>query len=112
MTRPAESGLRVAVFGATGALGREVVAVLEERTFPVRDLALVASDRSLPPEERFQAHLKLAELPRNSAKVRLRNRCLVTGRPRGVYRKFQLNRITLRELASVGQIPGMVKSSW
>ncbi|MGF1592805.1 MAG: 30S ribosomal protein S14 [Kiloniellaceae bacterium] len=75
-------------------------------------LKAVASDRTLPPEERFQAHLKLAELPRNSAKVRIRNRCQVTGRPRGVYRKFKLCRITMRELASVGQIPGMVKSSW
>ncbi|MEQ8353902.1 MAG: 30S ribosomal protein S14 [Kiloniellaceae bacterium] len=75
-------------------------------------LKQVARDRTLPPEERFQASLKLAELPRNSAKVRLRNRCQVTGRPRGVYRKFKLSRITLRELASVGQIPGMVKSSW
>jgi small subunit ribosomal protein S14 len=75
-------------------------------------LKLVARDRTLPPEERFQAYLKLAELPRNSTKGRLRNRCQVTGRPRGVYRKFKLSRITLRELASVGQIPGMVKSSW
>jgi small subunit ribosomal protein S14 len=75
-------------------------------------LKQVARDRTLPPEERFQAYLKLAELPRNSTKGRLRNRCQVTGRPRGVYRKFQLSRITLRELASVGQIPGMVKSSW
>ena len=75
-------------------------------------LKQVARDRTLPPEERFQAYLKLAELPRNSAKERLRNRCQVTGRPRGVYRKFKLSRITLRDLASVGQIPGMVKSSW
>jgi len=75
-------------------------------------LKAVAGNRALPPEERFQAYLKLAELPRNSAKVRLRNRCQVTGRPRGVYRKFKLCRITMRELASVGQIPGMVKSSW
>ena len=75
-------------------------------------LKQVARDRTLPPEERFQAYLKLAELPRNSSKGRLRYRCQVTGRPRGVYRKFQLSRITLRDLASVGQIPGMVKSSW
>ena len=75
-------------------------------------LKAIATDRDLPPEERFQAYLKLAELPRNSAKIRLRNRCQVTGRPRGVYRKFELCRITMRELASVGQIPGMVKSSW
>ena len=75
-------------------------------------LKAIARDRTLPPEERFQAYLKLAELPRNSTKGRLRNRCQVTGRPRGVYRKFKLSRITLRDLASVGQIPGMVKSSW
>ncbi len=72
----------------------------------------VAKDRSLPPEERFQAYLKLAKLPRNSAKNRVRNRCEVSGRPRAYYRKFKLSRIALRDLASVGQIPGMVKSSW
>lgn len=75
-------------------------------------LLAVARDRSLPPEERFQAYLKLAELPRNSAPTRVRNRCELTGRPRGYYRKFQLSRIALRELASVGQVPGVVKSSW
>ena len=75
-------------------------------------LKAIARDRTLPPEERFQAYLKLAELPRNSTRGRLRNRCQVTGRPRGVYRKFKLSRISLRDLASVGQIPGMVKSSW
>jgi small subunit ribosomal protein S14 len=72
----------------------------------------VARDRSLPPEERFQAYLKLAELPRNSSKVRIRNRCELTGRPRGYYRKFGLSRIALRELASEGQVPGVVKASW
>jgi small subunit ribosomal protein S14 len=72
----------------------------------------VATDRSLPPEERFQAYLKLAKMPRNSAKSRIRNRCEISGRPRGYYRKFKLSRIALRDLASVGQIPGMVKSSW
>ena len=75
-------------------------------------LKAVANDRSLSPEERFQAHLKLAELPRNGAKIRIRNRCELSGRPRGVYRKFKLSRIALRDLASIGQIPGMVKSSW
>ena len=75
-------------------------------------LRAVARDRSLPPEERFQAFLKLAELPRNSAANRVRNRCEVTGRPRGYYRKFRLSRIAVRELGSVGQIPGMIKSSW
>ena len=75
-------------------------------------LLAIARDRSLPPEERFQAYIKLAELPRNSAPTRVRNRCELTGRPRGYYRKFQLSRIALRELASVGQVPGVVKSSW
>ena len=72
----------------------------------------IADNRDLPMEERFQARLKLAKLPRNSAKVRVQNRCEVTGRPRGVYRKFKMSRIALRELASTGQVPGMVKSSW
>ncbi len=71
-----------------------------------------ANDKSLPPEERFAARLKMAELPRNGAAVRVRNRCELTGRPRAVYRKLKLSRIALRELASAGQIPGMVKSSW
>lgn len=69
-------------------------------------------DMSLPPEERFQAHLDLAKLPRNSSHTRVRNRCEITGRSRGYYRKFRLSRIALRELALSGQVPGMVKSSW
>lgn len=75
-------------------------------------LKAIARDRSLPPEERFQAYLKLAEMPRNAAPTRVRNRCELTGRPRAYYRKFRLSRIALRDLASIGQIPGMVKSSW
>ncbi len=75
-------------------------------------LRKIAADDSLPMEERFTARLKLAQLPRNSSPVRLRLRCQLTGRPRGNYRKFKLSRIALRELASTGQIPGMVKSSW
>jgi len=75
-------------------------------------LKAIACDRSLPPEERFAARLKLAELPRNSSPNRLRNRCVASGRPRAFYRKFKLSRIALRELASSGQIPGMVKASW
>ena len=69
-------------------------------------------DKETSMEERFTAVMKLAELPRNSAKVRQRNRCELTGRPRAVYRKFKLCRIKLRDLASAGQIPGMTKSSW
>ncbi|MBP2302277.1 30S ribosomal protein S14 [Azospirillum picis] len=75
-------------------------------------LKAIANDKTLPQEEQFAARLKLAELPRNSSKVRIRNRCEMTGRPRAFYRKFKLSRVTLRELASTGQIPGMVKSSW
>lgn len=72
----------------------------------------VANDMSLAPEERFAARLKLAELPRNSSPTRVRNRCELTGRSRGNYRKLKMCRIKLRELASYGMIPGMVKSSW
>ena len=75
-------------------------------------LKTVAGDRNLPAEERFAARLKLAELPRNSSPTRIRNRCEQTGRPRGYYRKLKMSRIALRDLASQGQIPGMVKSSW
>jgi small subunit ribosomal protein S14 len=76
------------------------------------ELKRVARDQSLSLEERFQARLKLAELPRNAAAVRVRNRCEVTGRPRGYYRKLKVSRIALRELGSAGLIPGLVKSSW
>jgi len=75
-------------------------------------LKAIANDKELPIEERFQAGLKLSEMPRNGAKIRLRNRCEVTGRPRGYYRKFKMSRIALRELGSAGQVPGLVKSSW
>ncbi|MFQ5784072.1 MAG: 30S ribosomal protein S14 [Alphaproteobacteria bacterium] len=75
-------------------------------------LKVLANDESLPQEERFAARLRLAKLPRNSSKVRLRNRCALSGRPRGYYRKFGISRIALRALASTGQIPGVVKSSW
>ena len=71
-----------------------------------------ARNESLPMEERFKARLKLAKLPRNSSPTRLHNRCEVTGRPRSYYRKLRMSRIALRDLASKGQIPGMVKSSW
>ncbi len=75
-------------------------------------LKAIAKDQSLPMEERFAARLKLAELPRNSSPNRVRNRCEVSGRPRAYYRKLKMSRIALRELASQGLIPGMVKSSW
>ncbi|MCX2560102.1 30S ribosomal protein S14 [Acetobacter farinalis] len=72
----------------------------------------IVMDRSLPVEDRFDASLKLAELPRNGSRVRVRLRCKLTGRSRGNYRKFELCRIALRDLASNGQIPGLVKASW
>jgi small subunit ribosomal protein S14 len=75
-------------------------------------LKALARDREAAPEERFEAQLKLARMPRNSSATRVRNRCALSGRPRGYYRKFGLSRIAVRELASSGQIPGMVKSSW
>ena len=72
----------------------------------------IANDDTLSMEQRFEARLKLAELPRNGAKVRVRNRCEVTGRPRAYYRKLKMSRIALRELGNKGLIPGLVKSSW
>jgi small subunit ribosomal protein S14 len=82
--------------------------------YAARRAALRATvhDRTRAPEERFEATLLLAKLPRNSAKVRVRNRCTLTGRPRGFHRKFGMSRIALRELGSAGQIPGLVKASW
>ncbi|MAZ04524.1 MAG: 30S ribosomal protein S14 [Sneathiella sp.] len=76
------------------------------------ELKAISRNEELPQEERFAARLTLASLPRNSSKTRIRNRCELTGRPRGVYRKLKLSRIGLRDMASNGQIPGMVKSSW
>ncbi len=76
------------------------------------ELKATACDENVAPEERFAARLKLAELPRNSSRVRMRLRCALTGRPRGNYRKFGLSRIAVRDLASNGQIPGMLKASW
>ena len=75
-------------------------------------LKAIANDENLSLEERFDARLKLAEMPRNSSPTRIRNRCELTGRPRGYYRKHKLSRIALRDLGSKGLIPGLVKSSW
>jgi small subunit ribosomal protein S14 len=72
----------------------------------------VARDRKAAPEDVFEANLKLASLPRNSSRTRIRNRCALSGRPRGYYRKFDLGRIAFRELASEGKLPGVRKSSW
>ncbi len=76
------------------------------------ELKAIVMNQELPVEERFEAQMRLAELPRNSSPVRYRNRCELSGRPRGVYRKFRLSRIALRELGGFGEIPGLVKSSW
>ena len=75
-------------------------------------LKKIIKNKKLPLAERFAAQLKIAKLPRNSAKTRIRNRCEITGRPHGVYRKLRISRIALRDLASKGKIPGMTKSSW
>ena len=77
-----------------------------------KELKKIIKNKNLPLEERFNAQLKLAKLPRNSASTRIRNRWEITGRPHGVYRKLKISRIALRELASAGKIPGMTKSSW
>ena len=75
-------------------------------------LKKIINNKKLPLEERFKAQLKLAKIPRNSAKIRIRNRCEISGRPHGVYRKLKISRIALRDLALNGKIPGMTKSSW
>ena len=77
-----------------------------------QSLKKIIMDKKIPLEERFRAQQKLSKLPRNSAKVRVRNRCQITGRPHAVYRKLKISRIALRKLGLEGKIPGMVKSSW
>ena len=89
---------------------REALSKLHARKRRV--LKDVVQDRSIPVEERFEATLKLAQLPRDGSRTRVRLRCQLTGRPRGNYRKFKLSRNMLRELANTGQLPGMVKASW
>ena len=86
---------------------------LAEKFFKKRQkLKKIIMNKKLPLEERFKAQQKLSKLPRNSAKTRIRNRCQITGRPHGVYRKLKISRIALRQLGLQGKIPGMVKSSW
>ena len=77
-----------------------------------KSLKKIIMNRDLRLDERFSAQIKLNEMPRDSSHIRVRNRCLVTGRPRGNYRKFKMSRIAFRELASTGQVPGILKSSW
>jgi small subunit ribosomal protein S14 len=95
-------------------VNREVKRAKLVKQYAARRAALkaVVDDQTKPMEERFRATLKLAQLPRNSSATRLHNRCQLTGRPHAYYRKLKLSRIMLRDLASFGQIPGMVKSSW
>ena len=86
---------------------------LSDKMFKKRqNLKKIVMDKKLPLEERFKAQMKLSGLPRNSSKIRVRNRCQITGRPHGVYRKLKISRIALRQLGLEGKIPGMVKSSW
>ena len=91
---------------------QRVKALVKQHAAKRSALKATANNEALPLEERFEARLKLAELPRNSSAVRIRNRCEVTGRPRGYYRKLKMSRISLRDLGSNGLIPGLVKSSW
>lgn len=90
----------------------KVKKLIEQQAQKRSELKAVAGNQDLPFEERLKAMKKLSELPRNGSKVRYRNRCAITGRPRGNFRHFKMSRITLRELASWGQIPGLIKSSW
>ena len=95
-------------------VNREVKRAKLVKQYAARRAALkeIIEDQSKPMEERFKATMKLAKLPRNSSATRIHNRCQLTGRPHAYYRKLKLSRIMLRDLASMGQIPGMVKSSW
>jgi len=85
------------------------VSLMGKKRKALKDIIM---NRDLPLEERFTAQMKLNEMPRDGSPIRVRNRCLVTGRPRGNYRKFKMSRIAFRELASTGQVPGVLKSSW
>ena len=98
----------------TSAIQKNLKRIRLSKKFSKRreNLKKIIKNKKLPLKERFEAQLKLAKLPRNSAKTRIRNRCEITGRPRGVYRKLRISRIALRELALSGKIPGMTKSSW
>ena len=98
----------------TSAIQRNLKRIRLAKKFQKKrnELKKIISDKKLPLDERFKAQLKLSKLPKNSAKTRIRNRCEITGRPHGVYRKLRISRIALRELASKGRIPGMTKSSW
>ena len=98
----------------TSAIQRNLKRIRMTKKFMNRrkKLKAIIKNRKLPLNERFEAQLKLTKLPKNSAKTRIRNRCEITGRPHGVYRKLKISRIALRQMASAGKIPGITKSSW
>ena len=98
----------------TSAIQRNLKRIRLSKKFSIKreNLKKIIKNKKLPLKERFEAQLKLSKLPRNSARTRIRNRCEITGRPHGVYRKLKISRIALRDLASKGKIPGMTKSSW
>tara|TARA_B100000579_G_C22456009_1_gene676628 strand:- start:87 stop:392 length:306 start_codon:yes stop_codon:yes gene_type:complete len=98
----------------TSAIQRNLKRIRLNKKFQKKRDALkkIIRNKKLPLDERFAAQLKLTKLPKNSSRIRIRNRCEITGRPHGVYRKLKISRIALRELASSGKIPGMTKSSW
>ena len=98
----------------TSAIQRNLKRIKMAKRFDAKrkKLRAIVRNKKLPLAERFNAQLKLAKLPRNSARTRIRNRCEISGRPHGVYRKLRISRIALRDLASKGKIPGMTKSSW
>tara|TARA_Y100001970_G_scaffold195792_1_gene238013 strand:- start:381 stop:686 length:306 start_codon:yes stop_codon:yes gene_type:complete len=98
----------------TSAIERNLKRIRMSKRFANKrkKLKAIVNNRKLPLNERFAAQLKLSKMPKNSAKTRVRNRCEITGRPHGVYRKLKISRIALRQMASAGKIPGMTKSSW
>tara|TARA_Y100001958_G_C20795648_1_gene261200 strand:+ start:104 stop:409 length:306 start_codon:yes stop_codon:yes gene_type:complete len=98
----------------TSAIQRNLKRIRMSKKFDNRrkKLKKIIQNKKLPLNERFAAQLKLSKLPKNSSKIRIRNRCEITGRPHGVYRKLRISRIALRQMASSGKIPGMTKSSW
>ncbi len=98
----------------TSAIQRNLKRIKMSKKFSKRrqKLKKIIQNKKLPLNERFAAQLKLSKLPKNSSKIRVRNRCEITGRPHGVYRKLRISRIALRQMASSGKIPGMTKSSW
>ncbi len=98
----------------TSAIQRNLKRIKLSKKFDKKrkKLKAIVKNKTLPLNERFLAQLKLSKLPKNSSKIRIRNRCEISGRPHGVYRKLKISRIALRQMASTGKIPGMTKSSW